>query len=77
MQKYPQVPFPEGIFVKDEEKQEPKAYLCVVVLVLVVFCFLLKEIIHDANPKDPFEKVKCQKAMVTWAISNTGFVNSY
>lgn len=55
MQKYPQVPFPEGIFVKDEEKQESVTYLRVVV---VVFCFPFKKkkILHDPNPKDPFEK---------------------
>lgn len=46
-------PFPEGIFVKDEEKQGPVAYLHVV----LVFCFPLKnKKKHDLDPKDPFEK---------------------
>lgn len=67
-------PFPEGIFVKDEEKQGPVAYLHVV----LVFCFPLKNKKKTwPRPKRSFWKTfKCQTAVVTQAISNTGFVNS-
>lgn len=37
VQKNPQVPFFEGIFIKDKEKQEPMTYWCLVVVWFSVF----------------------------------------
>lgn len=37
VQKNAQVPFPEGIFIKDKENQEPVTYWCLVVLSFSAF----------------------------------------
>lgn len=52
VEKYPEVPFTEGIFIRGKETQEPMTHLCG-----FFFCFpLKKKAIHAPNPEDPFEK---------------------
>lgn len=53
VQKYPQVLFPEGIFIKDKKN---RSLWPIGMLLWCGFLFSPKKILHNPNPEEPFEK---------------------